>query len=222
MTTAIANYADAQLSALLKAETAEVHSDAENSRFMTQLLDGKLTIEAVAELTSQLYFIYEALEQAVRANREVPETAAVYDERLERLDALSADLAYLYGDDWREHISPLPETEAYVAALKQTADDQSGADTLAHHYVRYLGDMSGGQVIARMFEKYYGLGDDGTAFYNFDTIGRIKPYRDGYRIRLNELSLSADEKRRIVEVAKSAFKMNQALFQALDERHPGK
>lgn len=79
--------------------------------------------------------------------------------------------------------------------------------------------MSGGQVIARMFEKYYGLGDDGTSFYNFDAIGRIKPYRDAYRIRLNELNLSADEKRRIVEAAKEAFTMNQAIFQALDERH---
>lgn len=219
MTTATTNYVDGQLSALLKAETAEVHSDAENSRFMTRLLDGQLTIKAVAELTGQLYFLYEALEQAVRANREAPETAAVYDERLERLEALRADLAYLYGDNWSEYISPLPETEAYVDALNKVADERSAADALAHHYVRYLGDMSGGQVIARMFEKYYGLGDDGTSFYNFDAIGRIKPYRDAYRIRLNELNLSADEKRRIVEAAKEAFTMNQAIFQALDERH---
>lgn len=218
MPTTTSNYADSQLSALLKNETALEHQKAENSPFMTQLLDGKLDIKAVAALTGQLFFIYDALERAVRANKQAPEVSAVYDQRLERLEALRADLIYLFGDQWESHITPLPATQNYVSALERIEQDNSSFDALAHHYVRYLGDMSGGQVIASMFKKYYGLGDAGTNFYDFDAIGRIKPYRDEYRIRLNELNLSAETKSHIVDVAKAAFKMNRAVFEALDEQ----
>ena len=218
MTTTKPNYADSQLSALLKSETAQEHSKAENSQFMTQLLEGQLDIRAVAELTSQLYFIYEALEQAVRANRHAPEIAAVYDPRLERLDALRNDLTYLYGDDWQEHIAPLPETQMYVSILREIEENQSAAEALAHHYVRYLGDMSGGQVIAKMLNKHYGLDSDGTSFYQFDAIGRIKPYRDNYRIQLNELTLDAEQKKHIVGAAKAAFELNRSVFQGLDQQ----
>ena len=218
MITANVNYADSQLSALLKSETAQEHSKAENSHFMTQLLEGKLDIKAVADLTSQLYFIYAALEQAVRANRHAPEVAAIYDSRLERLDALRSDLAYLYGDDWHEHIAPLPETENYVSVLRGIEQNKAASDALAHHYVRYLGDMSGGQVIAKMFSKHYGLDSGGTSFYQFDAIGRIKPYRDNYRIQLNELELGAEQKQHIVEAAKAAFELNRSVFHGLDQQ----
>src|SRR5699024_6878719 len=79
--------------------------------------------------------------------------------------------------------------------------------------------MSGGQVIARMFEKYYGLDERSTSFYDFDAIGRIKPYRDRYRITLNQLELGAEDKARIIDCASTAFAMNQAVFQALAEQH---
>lgn len=221
MTTATRHtfYAEGQLSALLKSETAQAHHDAENSVFMTQLLDGKLDINAVAALTGQLYFVYEALESAVRANQDTAELAPIYDPRLERLSALESDLEQLYGGQWREHIAPLPATQNYVEALRQIGAEQDGAAALAHHYVRYLGDMSGGQVIARMFEKYYGLDERSTSFYDFDAIGRIKPYRDRYRITLNQLELGAEDKEKIIDCASTAFAMNQAVFQALAEQH---
>src|SRR5699024_5890264 len=130
-------------------------------------------------------------------------------------DVCSSDL----GGQWREHIAPLPATQNYVEALRKIGAEQDGAAALAHHYVRYLSDMSGGQVIARMFEQYYGLDERSTSFYDFDAIGRIKPYRDRYRITLNQLELGAEDKERIIDCASTAFAMNQAVFQALAEQH---
>ena len=73
----------------LKVETAGVHSEAENSDFMSRLLAGELDAQAAIDLTGQLYFVYEALEQAVRSIAESPQVSAVYDAQLERLEAVS-------------------------------------------------------------------------------------------------------------------------------------
>jgi heme oxygenase len=43
---------------------------------------------------------------------------------------------------------------------------------LAHAYVRYLGDLSGGQIIGGRIKRAYGLkGKEGTAFYDFSAKG---------------------------------------------------
>ena len=49
---------------------------------------------------------------------------------------------------------------------------------LAHSYVRYLGDLSGGQYIATKTRKGFGLhGDEGLDFYKFEMIGDEGPMR---------------------------------------------
>lgn len=199
----------------LKAETSGVHSEAENSDFMARLLAGELDAQAAIDLTAQLYFVYEALEAAVRSNADSAQVSAVYDAQLERVEALAADLEHLVGPDWQEKISPVEATKNYVAKLReiQTGDDANAA--LAHHYVRYLGDLSGGQVIATMLGKHYGIGAEGTRFYDFAGIGKIKPYRDGYRQRLSDLAISDTDKDAVVEEAKEAFRLNRAIFHEL-------
>jgi hypothetical protein len=58
---------------------------------------------------------------------------------------------------------------------------------VAHAYTRYLGDLSGGQVLARVARKTYGLekGGAGTQFYEFDNIENKNGYKKGYRARLD-------------------------------------
>jgi heme oxygenase len=47
---------------------------------------------------------------------------------------------------------------------------------LAHAYVRYFGDLSGGQIIASKVKKMYALpGDNGTEFYEFEQQGKPDP-----------------------------------------------
>lgn len=66
---------------------------------------------------------------------------------------------------------------AYVTRIAQLASSDEPAPLLAHAYVRYLGDLSGGQVIRRRVAKSYGLDVDGdgdgrgTEFYAFKPLG---------------------------------------------------
>ncbi|HYF72032.1 MAG TPA: biliverdin-producing heme oxygenase, partial [Nocardioides sp.] len=93
-----------------------------------------------------------------------------------------------------------------------------GGLLVAHHYTRYLGDLSGGQAIGRILDRSFGLGGRGVAFYAFPQIPRPKPYKDAYRVRLDALGLSADQRDLVVAEVKEAFRLNQALVAELGER----
>src|SRR5262245_32367185 len=74
---------------------------------------------------------------------------------LSRVTALEADLEHLSGSDWRS-IPVLPEATAYVGLIRE-ASNQDPALLVAHAYVRYLGDLSGGQILKRIVAESYGL-----------------------------------------------------------------
>ena len=103
-----------RLTTRLREATAAAHDDAENSGFMSALLDGELHACAAADLAGQLWFVYGALEDAVRSIADTPEGAAIADERLERHDAL--ERYYVDAMDYgrlnaikQEFLSELPE-----------------------------------------------------------------------------------------------------------------
>ncbi|WP_338025282.1 biliverdin-producing heme oxygenase [Corynebacterium sputi] len=208
------------LSVILREATAVVHDEAENSGFMSRLLDGDLDSAAAADLAAQLWFIYVALENAVREVSEDPIAAGIYDPRLERVPALELDLAALLGENWRAQITADPSTAAYVRHLEGLAEKRDAAAVVAHHYVRYLGDISGGQVIGRRLSDHYGIDGDGARFYDFAAIGKIKPYRDAYRVQLDELPLTGESSRAaLADESVTAFRLNTAVFRDLAAKH---
>lgn len=89
---------------------------------------------------------------------------------------------------------------------------------MAHHYTRYLGDLSGGQAIGRVLDRAFDLQGDGLSFYQFPM--RAKPYKDAYRARLDGLGLDLDDIDRVVDEVKVAFALNQALFDELTANLP--
>lgn len=184
------------------------HDAAEQSPFVSELLAGRVNALGYVDYLLRLRVVYTALEDAVRARRDDPLIAAVYDPALERRDALDADLEY-----WAPGASrQVNSTAAQNYRNRMTHADGSGA-VLAHHYVRYLGDLSGGQAIGRILDRVFGLGGAGLSFYEFPM--RPKPYKDAYRARLDELGLDAQETARVVDEVKVAFGLNQALFDEL-------
>ena len=92
------------------------------------------------------------------------------------------------------------------------------ARLLAHHYVRYLGDLSGGQVIGRMMQRHYGVSDECVTFYRFAEIPKTKPYKDNYRAALDALPIDAADRERLLAEAADAFLLNLNLFNALGAR----
>jgi heme oxygenase len=86
------------------------------------------------------------------------------------------------------------------------------------HPDRNLGDLSGGQILARVLTRTYGM-TEGLRFFDFEQIPKPKPYKDVYRERLDALPLTDGEQQRVVREAQLAFDLNTALFAALDEAH---
>lgn len=198
------------LSAAMRQDSTDQHEAAEQSPFVTELLNGRVNEQGYVDYLLRLRAIYAALETAVRGHRDDPLVGAVYDPALERLDAIDADLAHWAPGADRDVDSPA--VRAYRARF---ADSPWGGTLVAHHYTRYLGDLSGGQAIGRILGRSFDLDGKGLAFYDFPM--RPKPYKDAYRNRLDGLDLDADEIDRVVDEVKLAFGLNQCVFDELAE-----
>lgn len=212
---------EATLSALLRAGTRSEHDQAENMGFISALMSGAFGDKghaAYADLAAQQYAIYGALEQASAQIRTLDGGAGIVFDSLIRTPQIEADLAFLLGEDWASQIRILPETERYVARLLEVGNWIGGYS--AHAYTRYLGDLSGGQVIKVMLQRHYGFGDKGLSFYEFQDIPKVKVFKDVYRETLDTLVFADDADRdAVVTEAKLAFRLNQELFGALGDIH---
>jgi heme oxygenase len=205
-----------RLSARLRAGTRADHDAAQGSGFLGELAAGRLPRDAYADLAAQHWFIYESLEQAALTMRDDPIAGRFVSPDLARVPALSADLRFLAGPDWRQRITALPATRKYTARLREVAFAQPPA-FIAHHYTRYLGDLSGGQYLGPAIARSYGLNGDGHRFFVFPGI-RPPAFRTRYRELLDELSWTfADEKLFLSEVSE-AYRLNIAVLADLKER----
>ena len=93
-------------------------------------------------------------------------------------------------------------------------------------YTRYLGDLSGGQILRRAAVRAYGLTPpggttldavDGVRFYDFRLIGKptkLRRFKDEYRRRLDDLRVADGDL--VVAEAVAAFRRNTQLLKELD------
>jgi len=169
MTTLHDSIEPATFSEALRAATWRDHEEAETSAYMTALLAGELDRSGYAALVAQHWFIYQVLEEAAAAMADDPVARPFLFPELVRLPALEEDLDVLVGDGWREGIRALPSTAAYCNRMREVCLDSPGA-LVAHHYTRYLGDLSGGQHIGRVVARVYDLPGPGASFYRFEGI----------------------------------------------------
>jgi heme oxygenase len=205
------------LSSRLREGTREEHESAESSGFISRLMSGGLGVDAYVALASQQFFVYSALEAIADDVRTLPQGSSLLFDELTRTPSIARDLEHLVGPDWRAIVMPLPATVRYVDALNASAT--SLPRYAAHAYTRYLGDLSGGQIIKRMLERHYGLGPEGITFYSFEEIPKSKPFKDVYRERLDGLELDEEQLAEAVAEAKGAFRLNQDLFADLGALH---
>lgn len=201
-------------SSALRSRTWGDHSDSEGAGFMDDLMKGIGTREDYVALVVQHYFIYEALEAVQAFQRDNAVAGGFITDDLTRLPAIEADLAFLIGDDWREQISPLPSTVRYVERINEVGATWSGG-FVAHHYTRYLGDLSGGQMIYKVMQRTFGFETDGLRFYFFDRIIDPRAFKATYRERLDAAEWSQEEQDRIIDEVILAYHFNTELFDDL-------
>lgn len=145
----------------LKELTAEAHKQAETQPFVKLIFSGNITKEQYARYLLNQNLIYAVLEAFAN-------DAGLLDDLpgIRRADHIKADLIELEADvPDLPNFKTLPSTYEYFTHLGNIKNDPK--KLLAHLYVRHMGDLFGGQMIAK---KVPGSGK----FYQFENPDELK------------------------------------------------
>ena len=206
------------LASQLREGTKKAHTMAENTGFLSCFLKGVVDKASYRTLVADLYFVYDAMEQEIGKLRAAghPVVGPVGFPELNRRESLEQDLAFYFGEGWRNSVKATPAAQEYVARIHQIAQE-SPELLVGHHYTRYIGDLSGGQILKAIAQKAMNLGEhDGLRFYAFDAIPDEQGFKANYRATLDALPIDQATADRIVAEANHAFHLNMTMFQELE------
>ncbi len=201
------------LAARLRTQTKALHTQAERTGVMGQLLRGRATLAAYAALLVALQELYVALEDglAVHANDAVLGPLMVPG--FARAAALSADLHALHA--LGVAIPPAAaEARSYAAHVRELTHTDPPR-LLAHAWLRYLGDLNGGQIIGRLVRESLGLPVGATQFYEFPALADLMAAARAWRIALDDAPFDAATHDAIIEEACDGFRRHIQLFESL-------
>jgi heme oxygenase (biliverdin-producing, ferredoxin) len=207
------------LSTRLREGTQHSHTTAENTAFMKCFLKGIVEREPFRKLLANLYLVYSTLEAEMGRHCNHPAIAPIIFPELNRTASLERDLAFYYGDNWREQIAPLPAGKVYVDRIHTVANTDPIL-LIAHAYTRYMGDLSGGQALKNIVRSALKLpANQGTALHEFQqlpTVEAKRAFKEKYRDALNSVPLNETEIQRIVDEANYAFHLNRDVMHDLE------
>lgn len=204
------------LATQLREGTKKAHTNAENVGFVKCFLKGVVEKNSYRNLVKNLYFVYSAMEEEMQRHQQHPILSQVYFAELNRKQSLEKDLQFYYGAGWREQVAPSAAGEAYVQRIREISEKEPEL-LVAHSYTRYLGDLSGGQILKKIAQRGMNLVDgEGTAFYEFPEISDEKAFKNMYRQRMNDLPIDQATADRMVNEANAAFDMNMKMFNELE------
>ena len=192
----------------LKTATAQHHRRAEQTGIVNDILKKRISRQAYTLYIRNLYPIYASLEKPFEpALAPLEILMPFFGNVIMRSAPLAQDLCYLTGrKDW-QNLPLLQSSLAYsnhIDYLRQ----HDPVLLLGHIYVRYLGDMNGGQVLHGLLGKSLRLADESLNFYQYPAIHEISSFRRAYRERFNAAKLSTDQRRKIIATAIKAFEFN--------------
>jgi heme oxygenase len=146
----------------LREITKDLHTDAERTAFAKILLSGEISKEQYAQYLYQMLLIYNPIEMGNETQgffKDLPDIQRTY--------AIYQDFVELAGKDsvgyhW------LPSTIAYYHYLLELLSDTDRRHLIkAHLYCRHMGDLYGGQILAK---RVPGSGK----FYQFKDADKLK------------------------------------------------
>eukprot|EP00551_Chaetoceros_affinis_P010466 CAMPEP_0203665378 /NCGR_PEP_ID=MMETSP0090-20130426/2593_1 /ASSEMBLY_ACC=CAM_ASM_001088 /TAXON_ID=426623 /ORGANISM="Chaetoceros affinis, Strain CCMP159" /LENGTH=826 /DNA_ID=CAMNT_0050528899 /DNA_START=169 /DNA_END=2646 /DNA_ORIENTATION=- len=240
------------LSTALKIGTAASHSSAESVHFVKEFIKGNIQLPLYIKLLSNLYWVYKTLE--CELDKFAPTSfPTLHKVELYRMESLQDDLEFFCTGldfdvdvDNDENANANAEIERKIPPSQATKDYMHRIEYIAkvepllllsHAYTRYLGDLSGGKVLARVAKRALNLGGsksseegkgtdkgsststvcDGLSFYHFSKIASAKIFKDEYRQSLDNLDfLTVEQIERLVAEANVAFVLNMRIFEELD------
>ena len=200
----------------LKEGTKKSHSAAENTKFVAGFLRGVVDEESYRKLIQDFYFIYSALEEEMERLEDDNFLSPINFSELDRVKALKKDLRYYYGPNWNQTIKPSQACIQYVERIHEVADSNEPYLLVGHHYTRYLGDLSGGQILRGIAEKALDLPrNEGLHFYDFPKIEDKKEFKTKYREGLDKVTTDTSKINDIIAEANYAFRLNMYMFDGL-------
>ena len=203
------------LAAELKTGTKRSHTAAENTKFVGSFLRGVVSEENYRTLIKDFYFVYSAIEEEMERLDDDEFLKPIHFKELNRLNALKMDLRYYYGPNWMMEIKPSEACIQYTERIHEVADKDPYL-LVGHHYTRYLGDLSGGQILKGIAEKALNLPkNEGLHFYDFPKIDDKKEFKTKYRAALDALTTDSSKINDIIAEANYAFRLNMYMFDEL-------
>ncbi|SKB13062.1 Heme oxygenase 1 [Planktothrix sp. PCC 11201] len=204
------------LATQLREGTKKSHTMAENVGFIKCFLKGTVEKTSYRKLAGNLYFVYSAMEEEMERHRNHPILSKLYFPELNRKQSLEQDLCFYHGANWKEEVQPSEATKAYVARIREISNSEPEL-LIAHLYTRYLGDLSGGQILKGIAQNAMNLQDgQGTQFYEFNDIPDEKAFKVNYRQQMDSVDIDQEMATRIVDEANDAFGMNMKMFNELE------
>lgn len=127
----------------LKELTSEAHRNAERQAFVKEMFSGNMDPTRYAEYLFNLHSMYDILERVAMGFNIFSEGL----EELKRSDNIAADYRHLMKEEINQSKFKLkPVVKAYTRHLLNNVQ-MDKQKTIAHVYVRHMGDLSGGQML---------------------------------------------------------------------------
>jgi heme oxygenase (biliverdin-producing, ferredoxin) len=190
--------------------TKTLHVEAERTGIIRDLLRGEASRDGYILLLRNLLPAYLAMEQGLERHRASPHLGQLAAYGLDRAGAIEADLDSLCGARWSQDIPLLAAGEFYAGRIAKAAEGD-GARLIAHAYARYLGDLSGGQILHRLLARSLRLRPSELAFYDFPRFSDLEALKTDYRQALDRAGALFPDADAIVEEGALAFSHNIAL-----------
>lgn len=206
---------ESRLRAALRLQTQALHAQVERSGVMQALLRGRLDRTAYSALLRNLHAVYGPLEAALARHAAHPRLAPLALPGLAREQALADDLAVLHGACWQGELAVHAAAQAYARRLRELDATAPGL-LLAHAYVRYLGDLSGGQILRRIVAGQLGIeGADGVHFYDFGNPDGASALARRFRAGLDAVPIDDAGIAEQVAEAQWSFTLHGRLFEEI-------
>ena len=202
------------LVARLRERTHALHTLAERSGYVSEIVRGRGSRNGYALFLRNLLPAYEELERGLERHGESPIFGGVPWADLSRASAIECDLSALAGSDWRRSMVLLPSAMNYSSHVAAAASG-NGERLIAHAYVRYMGDLSGGQTLKRLLGRSLGLGPDALSFYEFPMIADAARFKSDFRAAVDSAAASLVDSRAVIDEAATAFQLNIELSEAI-------
>jgi heme oxygenase len=198
----------------LRERTHALHTLAERSGFVADMVRGQGNRDGYVLFLRNLLPAYEELERGLERHRESSILGRVPWADLIRTSAIEHDLSALAGPDWRRSIGVLPSAINYSSQVASAASG-NGERLIAHAYVRYMGDLSGGQVLKRLLGRSLGLGPEALSFYEFPAIVDAARFKLDFRAAVDGAAASLVDSCAVIDEAAVAFQLNIELSEAI-------